>query len=134
MTVQEVKEKLNSVRTKYREYVLARDKAEQFCAMISAPTLVQSGEPRSEHSGNAAENRLIAALWYSERASRAFQEYMLLRNEVEDIISGLRSLDEREVLTRRYIIQQKWDDIAESMHYTRQHITRIHGSALTHFS
>ena len=134
MTVQEVKEKLNSVRTKYREYVLARDKAEQFCAMISAPSLVQSGEPRSEHSGNAAENRLIAALWYSERASRAFQEYMLLRNEVEGIISGLRSLDEREVLTRRYIIQQKWDDIAESMHYSRQHVVRIHGSALTHFS
>lgn len=134
MTVQEAKSKLSSVRTKYREYILARDKAAQFRDMISSPALRQSDEPRTESAGNSAENKLIAALWYSEQANKIFQEYMLLRDEAEDIISGLRSLEEREVLTRRYIMYQKWDDIAVAMDFSRQHVTRIHGSALTHIT
>jgi DNA-directed RNA polymerase specialized sigma subunit len=132
MTVQEVKAKLNSVRVKYREYILARDKAEQFREMISSPALRQSDEPRSEPDGNITENKLIAALWYSEQANKIFQEYMLLRNDAEMIISGIKYPDEREVLTRRYIMYQKWEDIAQVMHYSRQHVTRIHGSALAH--
>lgn len=134
MTAQEAKSKLNSVRTKYREYILARDKAAQFRDMISSPALRQSDEPRTESAGNSAENKLIAALWYSEQANKIFQEYMLLRDEAEAIISGLRSLDEREVLTRRYIMYQKWDTIADAMNFSRQHVTRIHGSALTHIT
>lgn len=134
MTAQEAKSKLNSVRTKYREYILARDKAAQFRDMISSPALRQSDEPRTESAGNSAENKLIAALWYSEQANKIFQEYMLLRDEAEAIISGLRSLDEREVLTRRYIMYQKWDTIADAMSFSRQHVTRIHGSALTHIT
>jgi DNA-directed RNA polymerase specialized sigma subunit len=134
MTAQEAKSKLNNVRTKHREYILARDKAAQFRDMISSPALRQSDAPRAEPAGNSSENKLIAALWYSEQANKIFQEFMLLRNEVEDIISGLRSPDEREVLTRRYIMYQKWDDIAEAMGFSRQHVTRIHGSALTHIT
>ena len=132
MTVQEVKSMLNSVRVKYREYILARDKAAQFRDMISSPALRQSDAPKSEPDGNSTENKLIAALWYSEQANKLFQEYMLLRNDIELVIAGIKFPDEREVLTRRYIMYQKWDDIAAVMHYSRQHVTRIHGSALAH--
>ena len=130
MTVQEVKEKLNSVRTKYREYVLARDKAEQFCAMISAPTLVQSGEPRSEHSGNAAENKIVAALWYSEEVDKRFRAYILASQTVEGMISELKYYDQREVLTRRYIMFEKWNDIQKKMHISRTRLFRLHDRAI----
>ena len=134
MTVQEVKEKLNSVRVKYREYILARDKAEQFREMISSPALRQSDEPRSVPDGNITENKLIAALWYSEQANKLFQEYMMLRHDAESIINDLKFPDEREVLTRRYIMYQKWEEIAERMYISLRHIHRIHGEALVNIS
>lgn len=134
MTVQEVKAKLNSVRVKYREYILARDKAEQFREMISSPALKQSDEPRSEPDGNITENKLIAALWYSEQANKLFQEYMVLRNDAELIIGGIKFPDEREVLTRRYIMYQKWEDIADKMFLSLRQIHRLHGKGLTEIS
>ena len=134
MTVQEVKAKLNSVRVKYREYILARDKAEQFREMISSPTLRQSDEPRSEPDGNITENKLIAALWYSEQANKLFQEYMVLRHDAESIINDLKFPDEREVLTRRYIMYQKWEEIADKMFLSLRQIHRLHGKGLIEIS
>lgn len=134
MTVQEVKAKLNSVRVKYREYILARDKAEQFREMISSPALRQSDEPRSEPDGNITENKLIAALWYSEQANKIFQEYMLLRNDAEMIISGIKFPDEREVLTRRYIMYQKWEDVADLMYSSLRKVHNLHSKALVNIA
>ena len=134
MTTQEAKQQLEAVRTKYRKYILARDKADQFRGMISSPTAGTSDSPRSESGGNGSENKIISLLWYSEQADRIFQEYMILRTEAELAIDFVKFPDEREVLTRRYIMYQKWEDIAEVMGYSRQHITRIHESALKHIS
>lgn len=134
MTVQEVKSMLNSVRVKYREYILARDKAAQFREMISSPALRQSDAPKSEPDGNITENKLIAALWYSEQANKIFQEYMLLRNDAELIIGGIKFPDEREVLTRRYIMYQKWEDIADLMYSSLRKVHNLHSKALVNIA
>ena len=134
MTAQEAKNRLDGVRVKYREYILARDKADQLRGMITSPTAGASDGQRSESSGNGSENKIISLLWYSEQADRVFQNYMLFRTEAELAIDFIKLPDEREVLTRRYIMYQKWEDIAVAMGYSRQHITRIHESALKHIS
>lgn len=41
---------------------------------------------------------------------------------------------ERSVLYYRYIEGMKWDDVADTVGYTRQHTDRIHGEALRHFN
>ena len=132
MTVQEVKEKLNSVRTKYREYVLARDKAEQFCAMISAPAPValSADTPSQEHSGNSTENKIVAALWYSEEVDKRFRSYIMTAREIEGIISGLKYYDQREVLTRRYIMFESWKDICQKMEISKSRMFRLHERAI----
>lgn len=135
MTVQEVKEKLGSVYVRYREYMLAEEKAEQFRDMISLPAPVDSSDtPRSESGGNATESKYIAALWYSEQADRKFRDYMIARQGAEMIISGVKSSDEREILTRRYIMFQKWEVIAEKTFISLRQIHRIHGKALVNIS
>ena len=136
MTVQEVKEKLGSVYAKYREYKLAEAKADQFrdAVSLSAP-VTASDAPKTEHGGsNSTENKYIAALWYCEQASRRFRDYMLSRQEVEDIINTVRLPDEREVLTRRYIMLQKWEYIAEKMFMTTRNVHYLHGNALKNIS
>lgn len=135
MTVQEVKEKLGSVFIRYREYLLAEEKAEQFRDMISLPAPVDSSDaPRSESGGNATESKYIAALWYSEQADRKFREYMIARQSAEMMIGSVRSPDEREVLARRYIMFQKWEQIAERMYISQRNVYYLHGSGLKKIS
>ena len=135
MTVQEVKEKLGSVYVRYREYMLAEEKAEQFRDMISLPAPVDSSDaPRSESGGNATESKYIAALWYSEQADRKFREYMIARQGAEMMIGSVRFPDEREVLARRYIMFQKWEQIAERMYISQRNVYYLHGSGLKKIS
>lgn len=136
MTVQEVKEKLGRVSIKYREYMLAEEKAEQFCEMIAmpAPVMISEMPPQESNRTNATENKYIAALWYCEQAGKRFREYMIARQGAEAAINALKFPDEREALTRRYIMFQKWEYIAEKMHISLRHIHRIHGGALVEIS
>lgn len=116
MTVQEVKQKLGSVYTEYSGYILAEEKCEQFRDLISCPAPVNlSSDTHSEHNGNATENKIVAAMWYSEEVDRRFRRYILLSREVEAMINEIKYFDQREVLTRRYIMFEKWDDICVKM-------------------
>lgn len=136
MTVQEVKEKLGSVYVRYREYMLAEEKAEQFRDMISLPAPVDSSDaPKTESGGaNATENKYIAALWYSEQADKKFREYMIARQGAEMIINSMKYPDEREVLTRRYIMLEKWEEIAEKMFFSLRQVHKLHSRALIRIS
>ena len=57
---------------------------------------------------------------------QAVEEY----NEIYKTISRLESENEKEVLVRRYINGDKWEEIAVKMNYGYRHIHKIHGSAL----
>ena len=57
---------------------------------------------------------------------KAVDEY----NEIYKTISRLENENEKEVLVRRYINGDKWEEIAVKMNYGYRHIHKIHGSAL----
>lgn len=57
---------------------------------------------------------------------QAVDEY----NEIYKTISRLENENEKEVLVRRYINGDKWEEIAIKMNYGYRHIHKIHGSAL----
>ena len=135
MTIQEIKSKLNAVRTAYREYLLSEEKAEQLRENLSLSAHVISPDtPKQEHSGNATENKYVAAMWYAQQAEKNFRIYMLARQEAEALINSVKFPDEKEVLTRRYILYQKWEEIAEKMHFSCRQIFKIHGKALLSIS
>lgn len=50
---------------------------------------------------------------------------------VEQAIMRVGPGYEREVLTRRYIAGETWDQIADEMHMTARHAQRYHGYALS---
>lgn len=134
MTVQEVKSTLNSVRVKYREYILARDKALHYRSALTGAAQTVSDVPRTRSSGNGngTEEKIIRLIEYTDNVNVKFHEYILLRLRIEKMIAQLSYPDEREILTRRYILNQKWDIIAAETNYSIRHVTRLHGYALTH--
>lgn len=63
------------------------------------------------------------------------QRYERIRiyREIRREIEAMENETEREVLTYRYLCGFTWEEIAERMHYSFQHIHRIHKKALTNF-
>ena len=132
MTTSEIKAKLMRARVAERDYRLARDKANAYRQLIACGKAVRYGSDGSTHErkGNTVENAYCCLADYSAEEERLLQELISVRQKAEKIISSVPNQAQREVLTRRYIIGQRWEDIALSMNYSRQHVTRLHGYAL----
>lgn len=60
--------------------------------------------------------------------------YEQMRDTIVDQILELENDLQARVLYERYVRCQYWDAIAEELHYSRQHICRVHGSALIEFA
>ena len=132
MTTTEIKSELNKAREAVRDYRLARDKANAYDQLLMGGKAVSYDSDGSTHEreGNPVENAYCCLADYEAEADRLLQEMNAARQRAESLIASVHEQSQREVLTRRYIIGQRWEDIAVSMNYSRQHVTRLHGYAL----
>ena len=132
MTTTEIKSELNKAREAVRDYRLARDKANAYGQLLMGGKAVSYDSDGSTHErkGNPVENAYCCLADYEAEADRLLQEMNVARQRAESLIASVPEQAQREVLTRRYIIGQRWEDIAYVMNYSRQHITRLHGYAL----
>ena len=89
---------------------------------------------KTERHGNGVENAYIRILAYEEKIDAEIDRLSRKREEIEQVIEKLPDKTERELLSRRYLLFQKWDKIAEDMGYSYRHITRLHGKALQKMS
>ncbi len=55
------------------------------------------------------------------------------RVEIEKAVAAVPDSVQREVLTRKYLMSQEWEDISRKMNYSIQHIYRLHAIALRNF-
>ena len=132
MTTAEIKAKLMRARVAERDYRLARDKVNAYRQLLMGGKSIRYDSDGSTHErdGNPVENAYCTLSDYEAEADRLLKEMNTARQKAEKIISSVPNQAQREVLTRRYIIGQRWEDIALSMNYSRQHVTRLHGYAL----
>ena len=132
MTVQEVKAVLNGARDYVRAYRLAKDKVNAYKQLLTSgkTTRYESDGSTHEQNGNPIERAYCCLADYETELNNAVAEMVRCRKTAERLINSVEDRTQREVLTRRYIIGQRWEDIACVMNYSRQHITRLHGYAL----
>ena len=136
MTTAEIKSELNKAREAVRDYRLARDKANAYGQLLMGGKSVRYGSDGSTHErdGNPVENAYCTLSDYEIEADRLLKKMNTARQKAEKIISSVPDQAQREVLTRRYIIGQRWEDIAECMNYSRRRVTQLHGIALKNIS
>lgn len=65
-----------------------------------------------------------------EKIDNKVDELVAIREEIFDAISKVENNAQREVLTRRYVIGETFEQIAVHMHYSYKQVCRIHGRAL----
>ena len=73
----------------------------------------------------AARTAKIAA-----ELSQKLNECIELRLQIERAVNALNEPRERELMRRRYIEGQRWEQVAYEMNYTLRHVTRLHGRIL----
>lgn len=56
--------------------------------------------------------------------------YVDRKREVNRVLEQITDVDYLQVLSKRYLLYEPWEQIAMEMGYTYRHITRLHGEAL----
>lgn len=84
--------------------------------------------------GNVTESAVLRVMELEERLNREIDELTAKRQEIELVVNAVPDEVQREVLTRRYLLYQKWEVIAEEMNFSERHIRRLHGYALKNMS
>ena len=132
MTTAEIKSELNKVREAVRDYRLARDKVNAYGQLLMNGKTVRYDNDGSTHErkGNPVENAYCCLADYSAEEERLLQELISVRHRAEKLIASVPDQAQREVLTRRYIIGQRWEDVAVCMNYSLRRIYQLHGYAL----
>lgn len=65
-----------------------------------------------------------------DKANREWDQLINLRTEIRQKIANIDSYVLRAVLIEYYVLQKNWEQVADDMGYSIQHVYRIHGKAL----
>lgn len=81
-------------------------------------------------SGDTAARAVERLVQLEGNISAQIDDYVRVRIECDGVISAVGDGTLEAVLRLRYLAGLSWDDIADRLHYTRRHVTRLHGIAL----
>lgn len=89
----------------------------------------------ASRSGEAYfENRVIKSVDLQKQIEDEFNVFCVLKAEVHEWLNYMRGLQQRLVLTYRYIHFMLWEDIANEMEYSEMQVFRLHKEGLTELS
>lgn len=129
MTAKQAKEYLNQVRKIDKRLVITLRKVEKLRSSLEYHSPSLEG---SSGGGNADRmpDTVSKIIEYEKKAEELKAIYIAKYIEIEKVIASVEDTVLREVLERRYLLYQKWEQIAEEMHYSTQNVYRLHGEAL----
>ena len=88
---------------------------------------------KNSSQNNGFEDSMVRVLDYENYINSEIKSLTEVRSKIEKEITSLPDPTLREVLTRRYLMYQKWEHIAEEMNYGVRHIYKLHSKALKEF-
>lgn len=91
------------------------------------------GSQNGSHQ-NGTENKFITYVdkltEYEAELDKLVEKLIDTKRHIKQIITLVPKYEQREVLMKRYINYDKWEQIAVDMRYDIRHIYRLHGEAL----
>jgi hypothetical protein len=89
-----------------------------------------SGTGTGGAQSNTTEDCLIRLAETREGVQNALRELAGIREEIAAVIRGVDDMDGQTILVRHYLAYEKFELIAEKMHYDERTIRRKHSKAL----
>lgn len=126
------KEYLNGYRDAKRREKRILEQIQQLRIDTMFPCLQGDGMPRGSSQSDLSDYMSR----YDELMNELKQERLNAITEYTDIHRAIRMMkdeEEKEILERKYLMRQTWEEIAEHMEYGRTTVIRKHGDALINF-
>lgn len=132
MNNEEKKQYLRRYQAAKRRVGLIQEEIEELRSSKTSPVGLGDGMPHgsgtSDLSGYAARlDELLREL----EAEKEMQ--MVTYREIRQQISMVPDPTEQEILSRRYLLEQRWEKISVEMNYDYRYVLKLHGKALLHF-
>lgn len=125
MTVDEIREILNTVRKNKIEYEKLKHQVSEYRNKLCSPGFCGFGDVlRSDSNGNATEQKYINLADKEAELAEMKKLYNVSAKSAKKIISLLPD-DEAKLLTEYYLCGKRWKDIVEtSVYYSERHCRR----------
>lgn len=124
------KQYLLRYRQAEREVRLLHEELAQLESMAVRVTPSYSGEAHGSGSGDRVGAAVDKIVQCEEEINRAIDYAVDIRSEIKGAIATVPDWKLREILTRRYILGQKWEQVAWEMHLEFRWVRRLHGRAI----
>ena len=130
MTEKEAKEYLMQYRRAARRVDAAAEHLAQLRAAAERITPNYAGGGGSHAAGDRLGEAVAKIVDAETRTAAEIDRMTDLQEEIIRIICAVEDARLRNILYRRYIVGQKWEEIAVAMHIEYRWMLRLHGRAL----
>ena len=130
MNSQEKKHWLSRYQSINRQVKSKLDEIERLRSLETKITPTLSDMPKGGGSSNKIELVTERIDEIEQQMSDELKNLVDTRAEIEAVIQQVESEPYREVLERRYIHGEHWEQIAVNMNYDYRWVLRLHGKAL----
>jgi DNA-directed RNA polymerase specialized sigma subunit len=76
------------------------------------------------------EDAIVKVMEMEDEIAEGIERLVELKREIARVIERVGNAPRRRVLTLRYLCFRRWDETADEMGYSIQHVHRLHGAAL----
>lgn len=133
MTTTEKKQYLQRYIIAKRNIALLTAQIDELQQIQTNPTVLLDGMPKGNQISDLSNYMAKMDMLLRElEAEREIQ--MIVYAEIWQNIKQMTNVVEKEILTRRYLLRQSWEKIANEMGYSYRHTTKLHGQALKNFT
>lgn len=130
MTIKEKKEYLDQAFYIDRQINIDIEKMEAMRASLYQQSAKYDKTGSQTVNDNSREKALCKVIDYEKKLNKEIDELVDKKLEIEKIIKALSDEKLREVLTRRYLLFQKFERISIEMHLELRWIYRLHKKGL----
>ena len=131
MTSQDKKRWLGRYKSIKRRIASKLDERERLRSLETKITPTLSDMPKGGESSNKIEIMTERIDEIEQQISEELQSLANTRAEIEMAIQGVDKETYRELLERRYIAGERWEEISVDMSYDYRWVLRLHGKALS---
>lgn len=126
------KEYLSQARTLDMRIKSKLQQIESLNELATSCTVVYSDMPRNpNHGGSKIEKAVVKIIEVEEGLKHDVENLVELKKEIMTTIHSVANVELQTLLEKRYLCFLSWEQIAVEMHYSIQHIYRMHDEALS---
>lgn len=130
MTIKEKKEFLSSYKLINSEINRLLSERERYYALATKITTTYSDMPTAHSNTSKVESAIEKITVLENKMDKKIDELTQQKEKIEKAITTVNDKTLEEILKRKYINCQTWEEIAVDMNYCYMHICRLHGQAL----